>query len=75
MEFGVAITRVGEVIDVLGVLAIVVGVLYATADAAVRRLRRTGPVYARFRRVLGRGIRRCSRAAPTARWTATRPAA
>jgi uncharacterized membrane protein len=56
MEFGVAITRVGEVIDVLGVIAIVVGVLYATVDAAVRRLRRTGPVYARYRRVLGRGI-------------------
>ena len=56
MEFGDAITRVGEVIDILGVIAIVVGVLYAMADAAVRRLRRTGPVYARFRRVLGRGI-------------------
>ncbi|MGR0220560.1 DUF1622 domain-containing protein [Agromyces sp. ZXT2-6] len=56
MEFGTAITRVGEVIDIIGVIAIVVGVLYALADAAVRRLRRTGPVYARFRRVLGRGI-------------------
>jgi uncharacterized membrane protein len=56
MEFGTAITRVGEIIDILGVIAIVVGVLYAMGDAAVRRLRRTGPVYARFRRVLGRGI-------------------
>ena len=56
MEFGTAITRVGEIIDILGVIAIVVGVLYALADAAVRRLRRTGPVYTRFRRVLGRGI-------------------
>ena len=56
MEFGTAITRVGEIIDILGVIAIVVGVLYAMADAAVRRLRRTGPVYTRFRRVLGRGI-------------------
>lgn len=56
MEFGTAITRVGEVIDVLGVLAIVVGVLYALVDAAMRRLRKAGPVYSRFRRVLGRGI-------------------
>ncbi|MFE5672364.1 DUF1622 domain-containing protein [Agromyces sp. NPDC056523] len=56
MEFGTIITRVGEVIDIVGVLAIVVGVVYAVADAAVRRLRRTGPVYERFRRVLGRGI-------------------
>lgn len=56
MEFGTAITRVGEIIDIIGVVAIVVGVLYALADAAVRRLRKTGPVYARFRRVLGRGI-------------------
>jgi uncharacterized membrane protein len=56
MEFGTAITRVGEIIDIIGVVAIVVGVLYALVDAAVRRIRRTGPVYARFRRVLGRGI-------------------
>ncbi|WP_430645897.1 DUF1622 domain-containing protein [Agromyces sp. GXS1127] len=56
MEFGTLITQVGEVIDVLGVVAIVVGVLYAMADAAIRRLRRLGPVYTRFRRVLGRGI-------------------
>jgi uncharacterized membrane protein len=56
MEFGTAITRVGEIIDIIGVIAIVVGVLYAWGDAAVRRIRRTGPVYARFRRVLGRGI-------------------
>ena len=56
MEFVSTITRVGEIIDILGVAAIVVGVLYALGDAAVRRIRRTGPVYARFRRVLGRGI-------------------
>ncbi len=56
MEFGTVITRVGEVIDIIGVAAIVIGVLYAMADAAVRRMRRAGPVYARFRRVLGRGI-------------------
>lgn len=56
MEFGSTITRVGEIIDIIGVAAIVIGVLYALGDAAVRRMRRTGPVYARFRRVLGRGI-------------------
>ncbi|MFF2274826.1 DUF1622 domain-containing protein [Agromyces sp. NPDC058126] len=56
MEFGQIITRAGEVIDVIGVVAIVVGVLYAMVDAAIRRIRNTGPVYERFRRVLGRGI-------------------
>jgi uncharacterized membrane protein len=55
-QFGEAITRAGEVIDVLGVLAIVVGVLYSLLDAAIRRFRRMGPVYTRFRRVLGRAI-------------------
>jgi uncharacterized membrane protein len=55
-QFGLAITVAGEVIDVIGVIAIIVGVLYALADAAIRRLRRTGSVYARFRRVLGRAI-------------------
>ncbi|WP_438855402.1 DUF1622 domain-containing protein [Agromyces sp. M3QZ16-3] len=56
MELGPVITQVGEVIDVLGVVAIVVGVLVAMADAAIRRIRNLGPVYTRFRRVLGRGI-------------------
>lgn len=56
MEFGTVITTVGEIIDLVGVIAIVVGVLYALVDAAVRRLRHLGPVYTRFRRVLGRGI-------------------
>lgn len=56
MDFGQMITVAGEVIDVIGVIAIVVGVLYALGDAAIRGLRRTGPVYARFRRVLGRAI-------------------
>lgn len=56
MEFGQIITRAGEVIDVIGVLAIVIGVLYAIADAAIRLIRKSGPVYERFRRVLGRGI-------------------
>ena len=56
MEFGTIITRVGEIIDVLGVIAIVVGVRVAATDAAVRRVRRMGPVYSRFRRVLVRKI-------------------
>lgn len=51
---GIAIA--GEVIDILGVVAIVVGVLYAGIDAAVRGLRRVSPVYSRFKRVLGRAI-------------------
>ncbi|MRX42299.1 DUF1622 domain-containing protein [Agromyces kandeliae] len=56
MDFGPFIERTGEVIDLLGVVAIVVGVAVAVVDAGIRRLRRAGPVYARFRRVLGRGI-------------------
>ncbi|QEO13627.1 DUF1622 domain-containing protein [Agromyces intestinalis] len=56
MEFGRAIQTVGEIIDIAGVAAIVVGVLYAFVDAAVRALGRRGPVYVRFRRVLGRAI-------------------
>ncbi len=56
MEFGEVISRAGEVVDVIGVIAIVVGVAYALIDAALRGLRRVGPVYTRFRRVLGRAI-------------------
>lgn len=56
MEFGTIIEAIGEAIDVIGVIAIVVGVLYAIADAAIRGLRRVSPVYTRFRRVLGRAI-------------------
>jgi uncharacterized membrane protein len=56
MDFGTIIETVGEIIDVLGVAAIVIGVVYAVVDAAVRGLRRVSPVYTRFRRVLGRAI-------------------
>ena len=56
MDFGTIIEQVGEIVDVVGVVAIVIGVVYATADAALRGLRRRGPVYTRFRRVLGRAI-------------------
>jgi uncharacterized membrane protein len=54
--FSRGIAVAGEVIDVLGVVAIVVGVLYAAVDAGVRGLRRISPVYTRFKRVLGRAI-------------------
>ena len=57
MEFGDDhLSTVGEVIDVIGVVAIVVGVVYAAVDAALRGLRRVSPIYTRFRRVLGRAI-------------------
>jgi len=56
MEFGAFIESVGGVIDVLGVVAIVVGVVYASLDAALRGVRRRSPIYTRFRRVLGRAI-------------------
>ncbi|MBT2500388.1 DUF1622 domain-containing protein [Agromyces sp. ISL-38] len=56
MELGSIIEMVGEAVDVLGVVAIVVGVLYAILDAALRGIRRVSPVYTRFRRVLGRAI-------------------
>lgn len=56
MELGSIIEMVGEAVDVLGVVAIVVGVVYAILDAALRGLRRVSPVYTRFRRVLGRAI-------------------
>lgn len=56
MEFGTIIEAVGEAVDILGVVAIVVGVVYAILDAALRGLRRVSPVYTRFRRVLGRAI-------------------
>ncbi len=56
LVFSRGIAIAGEVIDVLGVVAIVVGVLYAAVDAALRGLRRVSPVYTRFKRVLGRAI-------------------
>ncbi|RXZ51102.1 DUF1622 domain-containing protein [Agromyces fucosus] len=56
MEFGTVIETVGEVIDFIGVLAIVVGVVYASLDAGLRGIRGKSPIYDRFRRVLGRAI-------------------
>ncbi|MFB9309185.1 putative membrane protein [Agromyces hippuratus] len=56
MEFGTVIETIGEVIDFVGVLAIVVGVVYASLDAGLRGIRGKSPIYDRFRRVLGRAI-------------------
>ena len=56
MEFGTIIEATGEVIDILGVVAIVIGIVYAIVDAGLRGLRQVSPVYTRFRRVLGRAI-------------------
>jgi len=51
-----AFQKLGEIVDALGVAAIVVGVLFALLDAGLRGLRRRRPIYTRFRRVLGRAI-------------------
>ncbi|WP_142140706.1 DUF1622 domain-containing protein [Acidovorax sp. SLBN-42] len=56
MEFGTVIEAVGEIVDAIGAAAIVVGIIYAIADAALRSVRRLSPIYTRFRRVLGRAI-------------------
>ncbi|POH57795.1 DUF1622 domain-containing protein [Arthrobacter glacialis] len=56
MEIGGVIETVGEVVDALGVLAIIVGVAYAIVDAGIRGMRKQHPIYSRFRRVLGRAI-------------------
>jgi len=56
MDFYGIIEVVGKVIDAAGVAAIVVGVLYAAGNAAVRGLRHQRPIYTQFRRILGRGI-------------------
>lgn len=56
MDFYEIIETVGRVIDAAGVAAIVVGVLYASGNAALRGLRHQRPIYTQFRRILGRGI-------------------
>ena len=56
MEIGAVIQTLGEVVDAIGVVAIVLGITYAMVDAGVRGLRRRRPIYTRFRRVLGRAI-------------------
>jgi uncharacterized membrane protein len=56
MEIGSVIEILGEIVDALGVAAIVIGVVFALLDAGLRGLRRQRPIYTRFRRVLGRAI-------------------
>jgi uncharacterized membrane protein len=56
MDFYGVIEIVGKVIDGAGVAAIVIGALFAGANALSRAIRRQHPVYTQFRRLLGRAI-------------------
>lgn len=56
MEFQETIETVGEVIDAVGVAAIVVGIVAAAVIAGWRLLSREPDVYRQFRRFLGRSI-------------------
>ena len=56
MEFDEVMTRVGLVIDVLGVVALVLGAVIAGVAAARGMMRREPDVYTQFRRALGRAI-------------------
>ena len=56
MEFDEIMTRVGRVIDAVGVAAIVLGAVVAGVAALGRLRRREADVYVRFRRGLGRSI-------------------
>lgn len=56
MEFQEIIETVGEYVDAAGVLAIIVGVVVATASAVRGLLRRQPKVYRTYRRSLGRSI-------------------
>lgn len=56
MAFQETIEAVGEVIDALGVAAIVIGIVTATIIAAWRLGTRQPEVYHQFRRFLGRSI-------------------
>jgi uncharacterized membrane protein len=56
MTYRDVIDVVGAVLDVAGVVAIVVGAIIATVLAIRSLLRKSGPVYAPFRRFLGRSI-------------------
>ena len=56
MTFLEVIEFIGATIDVAGVVVIVVGAIVATVLALRGLLRRSGPVYAPFRRFLGRSI-------------------
>ena len=56
MTFQEIIETVGQVIDAAGVAAIVIGAIAAGVFALRTAIRRSGPVYAPFRRFLGRSI-------------------
>ena len=56
MEPQEVIEIVGRVVDALGVAAIVIGVLIASAIALTRLVRKQFPVYRPYRRLLGRSI-------------------
>ena len=56
MSYHDVIDIIGAVLDVAGVVAIVVGAIIATVIAIRSVLLRTGPVYAPYRRFLGRSI-------------------
>jgi uncharacterized membrane protein len=56
MTFQEIVELVGQIIDGAGVAAIVVGAIAATIAALRTAVRRSGPVYAPFRRFLGRSI-------------------
>jgi uncharacterized membrane protein len=56
MDISKIMETLGQIVDVTGVVAIVLGVLIALIDATIRLLRRNGDTYERFRRMLGRAI-------------------
>lgn len=56
MDYNHAITRIGEVIDAIGVAVIVVGLLISAGAAAVRLGRHEAGTYRHFRQQLGQTI-------------------
>ncbi len=56
MEFDTVIAHVGQVVDAVGVAAIVLGALVAIGIAASRLRGGQSDVYSQFRRLLGRSI-------------------
>ena len=56
MSFDQVITRIGQVVDAVGVAAIVIGALVAMAIAVGRLRRGEADVYSQFRQLLGRSI-------------------
>ena len=56
MDFSTIIQAVGQLLDVAGVAAIVVGAVVSSVIALSRLVRREQPVYRRYRQSLGRAI-------------------